>query len=63
MQYFQYYDCNEVAVVEQRIKTLNNLKTYCIIVHDKDILPSGEPKPPHFHAVVTFKNATTIEVV
>ena len=63
MQYFQYYDCNEIAVVEQRIKTLNNLKTYCIIVHDKDILPSGEPKPPHFHAVVTFKNATTIEVV
>lgn len=63
MQYFKFYDCNEIAVVEQRIKELSNLKSYCIIVHDKDILPNGELKPPHFHAVVTFSNSTTIEAV
>lgn len=63
MQYFEYYDCNEIAVVEQRIKSLANVKTYCCIVHDKDILPSGKLKPPHFHAVITFSNAKTIDCI
>lgn len=63
MQYFKNYDCNEVAVVESRIKSISNLKTYCLIVHDKDILPSGEPKPPHFHAVLTFGNSKTLDSI
>lgn len=45
MQYFKNYDCNEIAVVESRIKSISNLKTYALIVHDKDLLPSGEAKP------------------
>lgn len=63
MQYWQYYDCAEISVVEQRIKGLANVKTYCCIVHDKDILPNGKVKPPHFHAVITFSNAKTIDCV
>ena len=63
MQYWKYMDCNEIAVIISRIKSLSNLKSYCIITHDKDILPSGETKPPHFHAVLTFSNAKTIETI
>lgn len=63
MQYWKYMDCNEIAVIISRIKTLSNLKSYCIITHDKDILPSGETKPPHFHAILTFSNAKTIETI
>lgn len=63
MQYWEYMDCNELAVVVSRIKTLTNLKSFCIITHDKDLLPSGKPKPPHFHAVLTFKNAKTVDSI
>ena len=63
MQYWKYMDCNEIAVIISRIKSLSNLKSYCIINHDKDILPSGETKPPHFHAILTFSNAKTIETI
>lgn len=63
MQYWKYMDCNEIAVVISRIKSLSNLKSYCIINHDKDILPSGKTKPPHFHAILTFSNAKTIETI
>jgi hypothetical protein len=56
-------DCNEIAVIIQRIKSLTYLKTWSIINHDKDILPSGEPKPPHFHAVLTFDNAKSIKTI
>ena len=63
MQYFEYYDVIEIAVIEQRIKSLTNIKKYAIIIHDKDLLESGEPKKKHFHAIMTFSNATTSEVV
>lgn len=63
MQYFQYYDVSEIAVIESRVKNLTNIKTYAIIIHDKDILPSWELKKKHFHIVMTFKNATTIGAV
>lgn len=35
----------------------------CLIspYHDKDILPTGEPKKPHWHVVVSFKNPTSFE--
>ena len=63
MQYWEFMDCNEIAVIISRIQTLKNLKTWCIITHDKDILPSGQPKPPHFHCVLTFSNAKTIKSI
>ena len=63
MQYFQYMDCNELAVIETRIKALTYLKSYSLILHDKDVLPSGKPKPPHFHAVLTFTNAKSIKTI
>ena len=63
MQYWKYMDCNEIAVIISRIQSLTNLKSYSIITHDKDILPSGQPKPPHFHCVLTFSNAKTIKSI
>ena len=63
MQYFEYYDVQEIGVIETRIKSLTNIKKYAIIIHDKDLLESGEPKKRHFHCVLTFSNATTSEVV
>ena len=63
MQYWDHMDCNEIAVIISRIQTLTNLKDWCIITHDKDLLPSGEPKPPHFHCVLTFSNAKTIKSI
>lgn len=63
MQYYHYMDCNEIAVIMSRIKEITGLKTFCIINHDKDLLPSGEPKPNHFHAVLTFNTAKTVQSI
>lgn len=63
MQYWEYMDVAEIGVIISRIKMLNNLKSWCIITHDKDTLPSGEPKKPHFHAVLTFRNNKTFESI
>lgn len=63
MQYFEHYDVQEIAVIESRIKSLTGVKDYAIIIHDKDLLDSGELKKKHFHAVITFDNATTSSVV
>ena len=30
-------------------------------LHDKDVLPTGEAKKPHYHVVLSFKNPTTYE--
>jgi len=63
MQYFEYMDTNDIDVIVSRIKTLTNLKSYAIITHDKDLLPNGQLKPPHFHCVLTFSNAKTIKSI
>lgn len=63
MQYFEYYDVAEIAVIESRVKHLTNIKSYAMIIHDKDVLDSWEPKKKHFHIVMTFSNATTIGAV
>lgn len=63
MQYFEYYDVQEIAVIETRVKNLTNVKSYAIVIHDKDLLENWEPKKKHFHIVITFKNATTIGAV
>lgn len=30
-------------------------------LHDKDIEPTGEPKKPHYHVVISFKNPTSFD--
>ena len=37
MQYFEYYDVQEIAVIESRIKSLTNIKKYAIIIKPKTI--------------------------
>ncbi len=63
MQYWEYMDCKDIDVIISRIKKLTYIKSWAIITHDKDVLPNGELKPPHFHAVLTFSNATTIKSI
>lgn len=63
MQYWQYMDTNDIDVILSRIKKLTYIKSWAIITHDKDVLPSGALKPPHFHCVMTFSNATTIKSI
>lgn len=63
MQYLDFYDTTDLKVIESRVKTLTNLRKYALIIHDKDLLDSGEPKRPHFHLVLTFSNATTSQVI
>lgn len=63
MQYFSHYDCNELAVVVSRIQLLTQYKSHACIVHDKDVLPNGDLKPPHFHAVVTLKDKMTVDSI
>ena len=42
---------------------LRELLVECLIspLHDKDILPDGSPKKPHWHVVLSFKNPTTYQ--
>lgn len=37
-QYFEYYDVEEIAVIESRIRGLTYIKSYAIVIHDKDLL-------------------------
>lgn len=63
MQYFDYYDTDDINIIKQRIESLTNLKTYAFIIHDKDIREDGELKARHFHLILTFKDTTTSQVV
>lgn len=42
---------------------LRNQLVECLVspLHDKDVLPTGEPKKPHWHVVLAFKNPATYE--
>ena len=62
-QYWEFYDVDKIAVVESRVKSLTNIKTYDMIVHDKDVDDNWVLKKPHFHAVLTFSKPTTIGTV
>lgn len=62
MQYLEYMDC-DYEEIEKRIQAITNLKTYCIMLHDKDVLKDGNPKKPHFHAVLTFTDGKTWESI
>lgn len=63
MQYFDYYDTEDISVIVKRIENLTNLKTYALILHDKDVRDDGQPKAKHFHCVLTFKDTTTSSAV
>lgn len=63
MQYWQYMDCKTIDDIISRIQKLTYIKRWAIITHDKDLLPDGQPKPAHFHCVLTFSNATTIKSI
>ena len=63
MQFFEYMDTDNLDIVEERIKSLSNLKTYALIAHDSDIKEDGTPKGIHFHAVLTFHTSTKASVV
>lgn len=63
MQYWEHMDYKDIEVLISRIKKLTNLKSYAVITHDKDLLPNGQLKPPHFHCILTFSNATTIKSI
>ena len=42
MQYWQYMDTQSMDEVISRIRSLKQIKTWCIITHDKDLLPDGK---------------------
>lgn len=63
MQYLEYYDTNDIKVIAERIKSLTQIKSWCIILHDKDRRDDGTAKPPHFHAVVTLSSAMTVKTI
>ena len=63
MQYWSYMDTKQIDQVIGRIKSLKQIKSWCIITHDKDQLQDGTMKPPHFHAVITLKNSMTINSI
>lgn len=63
MQYFEFYDVNDLNEIKSRIQNLTNIKTYAIIKHDNDLNDDGTPKKPHFHAVLTFSDSTRLSVI
>lgn len=63
MQYLEHYDTNDITTIADRIKSLTQIKTWCLILHDKDRREDGSPKPPHFHAVVTLSSVMTVKTI
>lgn len=64
MQYMSYMNCSYADIVNKlQSGTLAHLKSWCICLHDKDVREDGTPKPPHFHAVLTFTQAKTYKTV
>lgn len=62
MQYMEYMDC-DIETIERRIEAISYIKTYCLILHDRDVRENGELKAPHFHAVLTFSQAKTFDSI
>lgn len=63
VQFYEYYDLQNLKDIEKRVKTLTNLKTYAMIDHDCDIKDDGTPKKKHFHIVLTFKDTTSSKTI
>ncbi len=49
------------SAVDGWLDILREQLVECLVspLHDKDVLPTGEPKKPHHHVVVSFKNPTS----
>lgn len=49
------------SAVDGWLDILRDQLVECLVspLHDKDVLPTGEPKKPHHHVVLSFKNPTT----
>lgn len=63
MQYLEHYDTDDLNVIADRIKSLTQVKTWCLNLHDKDRRDDGSAKPPHFHAVVTLSSVMTVKSI
>lgn len=59
-------DCEHLKI-ETILSVLNNyksIKKWAYILHDKDMdLETGEPKKPHWHIVLSFKESTSVRAV
>ena len=63
-QQLQYFDTNDLDVIEQRIRDLTQFKDFAMIIHDKDVnKETNALKPPHLHIVIQLKNTMTIESI
>lgn len=58
VQYLEYYDLKKIRAIENRVKSLTNIKEYCIVIHDKD-----NDEKPHFHAFLVFSKPTSLITV
>ena len=47
----------------QRLAVLENVRYFAYIVHDKDKLENGEPKPKHIHLAVCLNSARTLQQI
>lgn len=63
MQYFDYYDVDDLNVIKSRVQELTNIKTFAMIVHNNDVNDDGTPKKSHFHLVLTFSDSTRLSVI
>lgn len=54
---------NNVDVLKERLLTINNISYFAFIVHDKDTLEDGSPKPPHTHVLLVLKSARDINCI
>lgn len=62
-QQLDYYDTDDIKVIYNRLLSLSNVKKCAVIIHDRDTREDGELKKPHFHAVITFSDATSSQTV
>lgn len=46
-----------------RLKMDNHITTYAYIIHDKDVLPDGNPKEKHAHILLSLSDAKTFTQV
>ena len=52
MQYWEYMDVKDIPSIVKRIKALTNLKSWCIITHDKAVSDCS----PHYEQVDITKD-------
>lgn len=50
----------DVETLAQRICSIDNIRYYAFIVHDKDKDENGQPKPTHIHLALCLNSARTL---